>query len=97
MAVQSAWPTKRADGKNGIISSAGQRQFKMWKNLTMEELDDRFSDEAKKLARLAAKASMEAVRDAWAHGLSVTVQENDKIVKIAPDGTKTIVKDFEPI
>ena len=28
------------------------------------ELDDRFSDEVKKLARLAPKASMMAVRDA---------------------------------
>ena len=35
------------------------------------ELDDRFSEEAKMLARLAPKASMEAVRDAWARGLSV--------------------------
>ena len=41
----------------------------------MEELDDRFSEEAKMLARLAPKASMEAVRAAWARGLSVTVLE----------------------
>ena len=31
------------------------------------ELDDRFSDEAKMLARLAPKASMMAVRDASGH------------------------------
>ena len=42
----------------------------------MEELDDRFSEEAKMLARLAPKASMEAVRAAWARGLSVTVLES---------------------
>ena len=44
----------------------------------MEKLDDRFSEEAKMLARLAPKASMEAVRAAWARGLSVTVLEYDE-------------------
>ena len=61
------------------------------------ELDDSFSDEAKMLARLAPKASMMAVRDAWAHGLSVTILEGDDIVSIAPDGTKTFVKKLEPL
>lgn len=61
------------------------------------ELDDRFSDEAKMLARLAPKASMVAVRDAWAHGLSVTVLEGEDIVSIAPDGTKTFIKKLEPL
>ena len=61
------------------------------------ELDDRFSDEAKMLARLAPKASMMAVRDAWARGLSVTVLEGEDIVSIAPDGTKTFVKKLEPL
>ena len=61
------------------------------------ELDDRFSDEAKMLARLAPKASMMAVRDAWAHGLSVTVLEGEDIVNIAPDGTKTFIKKLEPL
>lgn len=61
------------------------------------ELDDRFSEEAKMLARLAPKASMEAVRDAWARGLSVTVLEDGKIVSIAPDGTRTFVKEVNPL
>ena len=52
----------------------------------MEELDDRFSEEAKMLARLAPKASMEAVRATWARGLSVTVL-----------GTRTFVKELEPL
>ena len=55
----------------------------------MEKLDDRFSEEA--------KASMEAVRAAWARGLSVTVLEDGKIVSIAPDGTRTFVKELEPL
>lgn len=63
----------------------------------MEELDDRFSEEAKMLARLAPKASMEAVRAAWARGLSVTVLEDGKIVSIAPDGTRTFVKELDPL
>ena len=61
------------------------------------ELDDRFSEEAKMLARLAPKASMEAVREAWANGLSVTVLEGDDIVSIAPDGTKTFIKKLDPL
>ena len=61
------------------------------------ELDDRFSEEAKMLARLAPMASMEAVRDAWAHGLSVTVLEGEDIVSIAPDGTKTFIKKLDPL
>ena len=61
------------------------------------ELDDRFSDEAKMLARLAPKASMMAVRDAWAHGLSVTVLEGEDIVSIALDCTKTFIKKLEPL
>ena len=47
----------------------------------MEKLDDRFSEEAKMLARLAPKASMEAVRAAWARGLSVTVLEYSKMAR----------------
>lgn len=56
------------------------------------ELDDRFSEEAKMLARLAPKASMMAVRDVWAYVLSATVLEGEDIVIIAPDGTKTFIK-----
>jgi hypothetical protein len=52
---------------------------------------------AKILAELAPKASMAAVREAWAHGLSVTVLEGEDIVSIAPDGTKTFVKKLEPL
>ncbi len=59
-----------------------------------KELEDRFSDEAKKLARCAARASRLAIIDAWSRGLSVTVVEDGKIVSIAPDGTKTFVKDI---
>ena len=55
------------------------------------------SREAKILAELAPKASMGAVREAWAHGLSVTVLEGEDIVSIAPDGTKTFVKKLEPL
>lgn len=62
-----------------------------------EELDDRFSDEAKMLARCASEASRLAVMEAWSKGLSVTVVEDGKVIQIAPDGTKTFVKEVEPI
>ena len=55
------------------------------------------SREATILAELAPKASMAAVREAWAHGLSVTILEGEDIVSIASDGTKTFVKKLEPI
>ncbi|MBO6067530.1 MAG: hypothetical protein J6P80_05195 [Kiritimatiellae bacterium] len=60
-------------------------------------MEKQLSEEAKLLARLAPKASQAAIEEAWAHGLSVTVLEGDKIVSIAPDGTKTFVKYLEPI
>ena len=63
----------------------------------MEKLDDRFSEEAKMLARLAPKASMEAVRAVWARGLSVAVLEGGKIVSVAPDVTRTFVKELDPL
>ena len=73
-------------------------KYAIIRNRTMEEeLDDRFSEEAKMLARLARKASREAVRDAWARGLSVTVLEGEDIVSIAPDGTKTFIKKLDPL
>lgn len=52
------------------------------------------SDEEKKLAAAAEAASREAVRQAFAAGLSITVGENGKLVEIAPDGTKTILGDL---
>lgn len=64
---------------------------------TYEEFIDGLVGEAKVLAQLAPKASRAAIRDAWARGLSVTVLEGDKIVSIAPDGTKTFIKDLEPL
>ena len=59
--------------------------------------NEELSREAKILAELAPKASMEAVRTAWARGLSVTVLEDGKIVSIAPDGTRTFVKELDPL
>lgn len=54
------------------------------------------SREGRLLAKLAPEASLEAIREAWARGLSVTVLEGEDIVSIAPDGTKTFVKKLEP-
>ena len=49
------------------------------------------SDEAKVLAAAAKEASREAVAQAFAAGLSIVVAKGDKIVRIAPDGTETVM------
>ena len=63
----------------------------------MEETIERLSGEAKVLARIAPKASTEAVRELWRRGISVTVLEGDQIVRIAPDGTKTFLRRLNPL
>ena len=52
------------------------------------------SSEAKMLAEAARAASRDAVQQAFAAGLSITVAKNDKLVRIAPDGTETILGDL---
>jgi len=52
------------------------------------------SNEEKKLVAAAEAASREAVQAAFAAGLSITVGKNGKLVKIAPDGTETIIGDL---
>jgi len=46
--------------------------------------------EEKKLAAAAAAASREAVKAAFAAGLSITIGKNGKLVEVAPDGTETV-------
>jgi len=50
--------------------------------------------EEEKLARCAREASREAVREAFAAGLSITIGKNGKLVELAPDGTETILGDL---
>lgn len=52
------------------------------------------SPEAKKLAEAAKLASRAAVAETFAAGLSIVVGENGKLVRIAPDGTRTILGDL---
>jgi len=48
--------------------------------------------EAKMLAEAAKAASREAVAKAFAAGLSITVAKDGKLVRIAPDGTETVIR-----
>jgi len=50
--------------------------------------------EEEKLARCAREASREAVKAAFAAGLSITIEKNGKLVEVAPDGTETIIGDI---
>ena len=50
--------------------------------------------EAKMLAEAAKAASREAVAQAFAAGLSIVVAKDGKLVRIAPDGTETIMRDL---
>lgn len=46
------------------------------------------------LAEAAQAASRAAVAEAFAAGLSIVVAKNGKLVRIAPDGTETILEDL---
>lgn len=50
--------------------------------------------EAKMLAEAAKAASRAAVARAFAAGLSITIAKNGKLVRVAPDGTETVLKDL---
>ena len=45
----------------------------------------------RRLAAAAKAASRDAVAKAFAAGLSITVFRDGKIIRIAPDGTETVV------
>lgn len=45
----------------------------------------------RRLAAAAKAASRDAVAKAFAAGLSITVFRDGKVVRIAPDGTETVV------
>jgi hypothetical protein len=46
---------------------------------------------SKELSKSAKKASQKAVADAFAKGLSITVQRGKRIVKVSPDGKEEIL------
>ena len=52
------------------------------------------TEEERILAECAKAASRDAVRAAFAAGLSITIAKGDKIVQVAPDGTETIIGDL---
>ena len=52
------------------------------------------SDEAKVLAAAAKAASHEAVAQAFAAGLSIVIAKDGKLVRVAPDGTETAIRDL---
>lgn len=45
----------------------------------------------RRLAAAAKAASRDAVAKAFAAGLSITVFRDGKVIRIAPDGTETVV------
>ena len=50
------------------------------------------SDFEKQLAASAAAASKEAIEQAFAAGLSITVQRGNRIVEVSPDGTEKLIE-----
>ncbi|HLX63836.1 MAG TPA: hypothetical protein VKX17_21370 [Planctomycetota bacterium] len=46
----------------------------------------------KRLAQAAREATTQAVRETFELGLPITVLEGENIVKVFPDGRKTVVK-----
>jgi hypothetical protein len=53
--------------------------------------------ETKDIARIAKKASSNAIRNAFSHGRSVTVQQGKKIVKLYPNGHTEVIMTIENI
>lgn len=49
------------------------------------------TEEDRRLAAAAEAASRDAVARAFAAGLSILVEKDGHLVKIAPDGTETLV------
>lgn len=49
------------------------------------------SEEEKKLAECARTASRDAVKAAFAAGLSITILRGKQILRVAPDGTETVI------
>jgi len=53
--------------------------------------------ETKDIARIAKKASSNAIRNAFSHGRSVTVQQGKEIVKLYPNGHTEVIMTIENI
>ncbi|MCR5413502.1 MAG: hypothetical protein K6F50_02080 [Kiritimatiellae bacterium] len=58
------------------------------------EVQTELTGEAKMLAEAAKAASRAAIAKTFAAGLPIVVGENGKIVRVYPDGTKTILGDL---
>lgn len=54
------------------------------------------SAEEMKLAACARAASRDAVKAAFAAGLSITIAKGDKIVEVAPDGSEKVIGVIQP-
>lgn len=55
------------------------------------KIKTRLSGEEKTLADAARAASRDAVKAAFAAGLSITIARGDKILRVSPDGTETVI------
>lgn len=55
------------------------------------KIKTRLSGEETTLADAARAASRDAVRAAFAAGLSITIARGDKILRVSPDGTETVI------
>jgi len=51
--------------------------------------------ETKSIARIAKKASNNAIRNAFSHGRSVTIQQGKDIVKLYPNGHTEVILTIE--
>ena len=52
--------------------------------------------EEMKLAACARAASRDAVKAAFAAGLSITIAKGDKVVEVAPDGSEKVIGAIQP-
>lgn len=57
------------------------------------KISTELTDEERMLAEAAREASRDAVKRAFAAGLSITIARDGKLVEIAPNGKERIVGD----
>lgn len=56
------------------------------------KISTELTDEERMLAEAAREASRDAVKRAFAAGLSIAIVKDGKLVQVAPDGTETILE-----
>ena len=96
--TKSSCGRSSCDVKGNLGRICGMEKSKYRYDEVLGETIEGTPAEAEMLARCARECSRDAVRRAFAAGLSITVvRDGNRIVKVAPDGTETFIKYVESV